>query len=60
MGHDRMQNWGRVGKAGGFDDYSLNRVSVLASQQSGQRIDQITAHSATKAAVIEFQNIFIG
>ena len=48
----------RIGDAGGFDD---DRVKgILALHQVLHSADQVTAHGAADAAVVHFEDFFVG
>ena len=54
MSHDRLQHRRRIGEPGGLDDDAAQSCDAAALQpvdQVGERIDEIAAHRAAKAAV---------
>ena len=56
-----MQNWRRIGQAGGLDQHPIeigDDLFLALHDQAFQRIEQIATHRATKATAVQ-QNGFL-
>ena len=55
---ERLCHRSRVGKPGGFHDDGVELA--LAAHQTGHDADQITPHRAADAAIVHFEDLFVG
>ena len=53
----RVGNRTRIGEAGGLDQYVIEAFLLL--EQIGEALDQVTAHAAAEAAVVEFDHLLV-